>query len=278
MADSGQHAPARGDEAELFREFNDELVRLVTSKVRCRTRDVIEDACSFAWAEFLRYQPSRERNWRGWLYRTAQRQAWLLAGEERETLPLSARDTAASAAVAPIDEFELRQDLDEALDLIAKLPLRLRRVAFLRAVGLPHREIGELTGDSPTRVHKLVTRANDRIQEIQAARRRPDPERSPRAERLWQLESAPPQWLVEQIGAPTRLSRRMAGETSRRRAWRRAALALDDYRELAGDEAVKALSSEAPEDRELRAAHTLAVRAVDAWRAEQCRELGPQRR
>ena len=78
MADSGQHAPARGDEAELFREYNDELVRLGGCNVRCHTRDVIEDACSFARAEFLRHQPSRERNWRGWLYRTAQRQAWLL--------------------------------------------------------------------------------------------------------------------------------------------------------------------------------------------------------
>src|ERR1700754_1164834 len=100
MADSGQHAPARGDEAELFRECNDELVRLVAGNVGCRTRDVIEDACSFAWAEFLRYQPSRERNWRGWLYRTAQRQAWLLAREERETLPLSGLDTAANDAAA----------------------------------------------------------------------------------------------------------------------------------------------------------------------------------
>jgi DNA-directed RNA polymerase specialized sigma24 family protein len=76
MADSDGFPPARGDEADLFREFNDELRRHINGAVFDTTPQNIEDACAFAWAEFLRHQPSREANWKGWLVRVAQREAW----------------------------------------------------------------------------------------------------------------------------------------------------------------------------------------------------------
>src|SRR4051812_20465543 len=83
MADQDRYPPAHGDEAELFRAFNDELMQTVGSAVRWTTPHVIEDSCAFAWSKFLQCQPDRDRNWRGWLVRTAQREAWALEGRLR---------------------------------------------------------------------------------------------------------------------------------------------------------------------------------------------------
>src|SRR5215216_1324417 len=57
MADQDRYPPAHGDEAELFRAFNDELMRTVGSAVRWTTPHVIEDSCAFAWSKFLQCQP-----------------------------------------------------------------------------------------------------------------------------------------------------------------------------------------------------------------------------
>jgi hypothetical protein len=71
MADSNRFPPACGDEADLFRTFNDELMQCIDRSVRDSTPQTIEDACAFAWTEFMRHQPSRDRNWQGWLFRAA---------------------------------------------------------------------------------------------------------------------------------------------------------------------------------------------------------------
>ena len=103
------------------------------------TPQIIEDACSFAWAEFLRHQPDREHNWRGWIFRTAQRQAWVLAREARDGLPLMSSDgygQRGPRAAERIDQLELRHDLADALSVLAQIPPRLQRIALLRALGL----------------------------------------------------------------------------------------------------------------------------------------------
>jgi hypothetical protein len=43
---------------------------------RAATDGVIDDACAFAWQQFLLEQPDRERAWRGWLVTTAEREVW----------------------------------------------------------------------------------------------------------------------------------------------------------------------------------------------------------
>src|SRR4051794_37482455 len=78
---SGSTPAARGDEAELFEAYSHELIRAVAGAVIKTTPQVIEDACAFAWAQFIEHQPDRDRNWRGWLFRTAQREAWRLQRE-----------------------------------------------------------------------------------------------------------------------------------------------------------------------------------------------------
>src|SRR5215218_6027216 len=209
MADEPK--PQQGDEAELFALYNDALMRRVARVVRT-SPETIEDACSIAWAQFLRHQPDRD-------------------------------------------------DLEAAVDVLQRLPPRLRRVAFLRATGHRYSEIQEITGDSRTRVSQLIRRANEQIrealQELEVDTRPPPP----RAERLHQFESSPPEWLRQEIGPPPRSRGGRRANASRLRDWRRAALAIEDYRVLTGfDSEVRALGVR-PGDEPSARAYDLARRA-----------------
>jgi hypothetical protein len=63
---SADEPPVRflGDEPELYLQFNRVLMVSVGRAVAGQRED-IEDACAFAWVQFLRYQPERDRNWQG---------------------------------------------------------------------------------------------------------------------------------------------------------------------------------------------------------------------
>ena len=131
MADD--YKPQQGDEAELFERYNDQLMRRLARVVRT-SPDVIEDACSIAWAQFLRHQPDRDREWRAWLFRTAQREAWLLDRKRRETRTFEADSDDRSWIAEPADRrdaFTERDELEAAVDVLAQLPPGLRRIAFL---------------------------------------------------------------------------------------------------------------------------------------------------
>jgi hypothetical protein len=69
-AGRGRRAALVGDEEELFRGFNRALVRLAQHRTHT-PREIVDDACAFAWQQFLQHQPDRDRNWRAWLVRTA---------------------------------------------------------------------------------------------------------------------------------------------------------------------------------------------------------------
>ena len=77
---------------------------------------------------------------------------------------------------------------------------RLQQIAMLRALGLRHAEISEITGDSPTRVAQLIAQAN--IGSTSTSRSaRSIPARLPRGRRrLWELERDQPRWLTSRIG------------------------------------------------------------------------------
>src|SRR3954447_11234741 len=118
MANSRDLPSPRGDEAELFRQFNDELMRDVSRHVSCSSAQTIEDACAFAWTQFLEVQPDRGRNWQGWLFTTAKREAWLLERgtydhEELNGVSLGEYGEAHGRDVA--DELQLRGDVEDAM-------------------------------------------------------------------------------------------------------------------------------------------------------------------
>jgi DNA-directed RNA polymerase specialized sigma24 family protein len=139
MPDDARGHRYRGDQEELFRSFNDELFGDLTRTVEA-SRDIIEDACAHAWAQFLRYQPDRDQNWRGWLFRTAQREAWRLSRERWQTYEYREQIDVPGTALAPqpvhaLDPILVREALRERLAAIAGLSEEDRRLVALRAEG-----------------------------------------------------------------------------------------------------------------------------------------------
>lgn len=213
--------------------------------------------------EFLQCQPDRDRNWRGWLVRTAQREAWSLEGRLRSVSYVGedAMDHVyANARVIERDPYMTHLDVEDAFAVLDHLPERLRRVALLRALGMRHKDIGELTGDSLTRVGQLVARADAHIYEVLEERGLEDPGLPPRARRLAELQRRPPRWLVERIGRPPRTVTRKVSTAETLRAWRRAALALNDLRETSGRDLD---SVQQPVEPELADVHARAAKAVE---------------
>jgi hypothetical protein len=76
-----------------------------------------------------------------------------------------------------------------------------------------------------------------------------------------ELERDEPRWLTDRIGRAPRASRRSISQSEARRAWRRAALALDNYRTAIGARRFGD-AAEVPADPELRPHHETARRAV----------------
>jgi DNA-directed RNA polymerase specialized sigma24 family protein len=276
MANSDQAPPAHGDEAELFRLFNPRLMRYVSGVVKITASDTLEEACAHAWAQFMQHQPDRGDNWRAWLSVVAERHAWAIERKLQREIPNGSELALSTWAknTAAENPIELFDDLNDALSVVAPLSPRLRQVALLRAFGLGRDDIAEITGDSGTRVDHLLRRANLLIGETLMERAHAERPSSPRAERLWQLERHPPGWLVERIGEPSR-TRKREGHGVARREWRRAAMALDDYRTAAGAETFDAMRCGSRADSALRGLHAAAMRSVAAL--ERLRDRGVER-
>src|SRR4051794_22548304 len=212
MAASDSPPGPRGDEAELFRAYNDELMRLVARGVHGVSHQTIEDACAFAWAQFMSHQPDRDRNWRSWLTRTAEREAWALSRREQRQIGFKDFDRATADVPARLeasDAFQIQQDVEDALALIGRLRPRLQRIALMRGLGFRYSDISAITGDSRARIGQLASVANQEIADMLATRRDSIHSTSPRAQRLWELESSPPEWLTERIGRLPRINRRI---------------------------------------------------------------------
>src|SRR5215203_1182878 len=116
--------PARGDEGLLFLEFNELLLQRVNSIVSA-PRQTVEDACAFAWMQFMRYQPDRDGPWRAWLVSVAEREAWRLSRREvaRASVPLEEDERGLPAA--PFDATERLQQrvtAREALEALSRAP------------------------------------------------------------------------------------------------------------------------------------------------------------
>lgn len=224
----------RGDEGALFAEYNDELERNIARAVNTSAANV-EDACAIAWAKFLRYQPDRERSWKGWLHHVAKREAWRLHRRDIEVSRYASfGDPEAREPWEPQDPrtgFEqIRLEAHDALALLSRVPARRREAAVLHLVGLKYAEIAEVLGLSMTRVDHLLREARAHLHaQIDAERPPADPNERPRVARLAELEREPPQWLTQIVGRPPR-----AMDPRVVLAWRRAALAVEDYRTTTG--------------------------------------------
>ena len=272
----GRRRPALGgDEAGLFREFNPRLVRIVQRRTN-RPSEMVHDACAFAWQQFLQHQPDRERNWRSWLVTVAEREAWRLHGAEARHVSLSLEPSEHEGMgtweiADRRDPVSTRARLREALEAFAGLPERRREIKALQIAGFSYVEIAERRGLTYTRVNRLPAEANAALGEQQSRTVTVRVDGPPRAVRLDELERKPPRWLQRAVG------RRPPIWDDRRAvlAWRRAALALDDYRRNhgrgLGDEPI----GRRPSDREAARAFDLARSAIE--RAVAARSTGRQR-
>lgn len=145
----------RGDEAEVYNTHRLALERAVRRAVIAPAA-CIEDACSFAWLQFLRLQPDRPTVF-AWLRTVAIREAWRLSERERRDGHLE--DVPAWEERTTGESLRCTTEAHHALHAVAALPDRQRRYLTLLVSGHSYAEIARTTGATHTTVNKHLTRA-----------------------------------------------------------------------------------------------------------------------
>jgi len=173
---SAPTAISPGDETELFCRHHDDLLRAVTRRVDASDA-LIEDACSFAWAQLLRYQPDRGPQLFGWLLTTAIREAYRLSRIERRDahledsgLPVKGGSPHKEWTDVVADPHRLEDVIEarRALAVLAALPELGRRYLALFAAGYSYDEIAALVGGrSWNHVNKHIVKTRSRIRRIE---------------------------------------------------------------------------------------------------------------
>ena len=155
-------------DAALYGSYAQRLLRSVARQVNT-TPENIEDACHFAWAQYLSHaeQVARDRA-HAWLATTAIRHAYKLHARERRAGSLEAALERGNEPVAR-DDPARAAELRERLALLHQLPVRQQRMVWLQAAGLSYSEISARTGDSLRTTERQVLRARRRLAELQRA-------------------------------------------------------------------------------------------------------------
>jgi RNA polymerase sigma factor (sigma-70 family) len=159
-------APLQGDEDALFRHHHQRLIKVVRGLVHAASED-IEDACAFAWTQFLRYQPDREMTF-PWLAKVAMREAWRLCKRRRRDARLEDMPADSCRALAG-DTLDEAVAAREALRILASLPERQRRYLTLKVSGYSYVEIQAVAGATYTNVNKHLYRARTSVRAARAA-------------------------------------------------------------------------------------------------------------
>jgi RNA polymerase sigma factor (sigma-70 family) len=156
----GSRPGCRGDEGELFARYAEQLHRIVRRAVTA-PREVIEDACAYAWAEFVRAQPKRDYPL-AWLKVTAIR--YTVHQRQRARREVALEDLRPADWREPTGtDIEDAVEAREALAKVAALPERRRRVFALHMAGYSYEEITERTGLSSTAVNRELVKARHHL-------------------------------------------------------------------------------------------------------------------
>jgi RNA polymerase sigma factor (sigma-70 family) len=124
---------------------------------------VVEDACSFAWLQLLRFQPERDALF-AWLRVVATREALrLLKGQARHAAFDDDPVEPTPAYVDKSTDLQLAAEVREALEHIAALTPQQVRIFSLHLAGLSYDEICDATGYSWTQVNRHMVRARSRL-------------------------------------------------------------------------------------------------------------------
>ena len=135
----------------------------------------------------------------------------------------------------------------------------MQRVVLIRSQVWKKEEVAR-SWNQPEQVDRLLRAAAVQLAEVNEHRHdRERPVASPRAARLRELEDDSPAWLSNVIGRCPYRSKSSAGVVL---AWRRAALAIDDYRRTTGYENPHEAIGFVPRDHKHKRAYILAERAI----------------
>ena len=130
-----QHHPITA--TELFARYHQRLRRNVRAVVNTSDENV-EDACMFAWTQFLSRELERIEVAYGWLTTVAIREAVKLDRRTRRTYPLATEGDDVIDIVDPKDHLQLTRLLADAGDVItaAGLTPRQTHILGLQVLGL----------------------------------------------------------------------------------------------------------------------------------------------
>jgi DNA-directed RNA polymerase specialized sigma24 family protein len=221
----------RGDEGALFEQYHQRLLRATAVAINT-SRDNVDEACAFAWAQLMTHDVHRETVF-AWLKQVARREALRLKLLDQGLVPFGHEPGALDPERLPVPSGNpavTPERWQAALARLRGLPERDRRAIAMRAFGWRYADIGHELGISETRVNQILSRADAHLHELQEQER---PARSARVARLREVEANPPRYLRDAIGRPPKPSRRHGWEALRR-DWRRLALAIEDYRAAYG--------------------------------------------
>ena len=245
-----------GDELDLYGEFNHLLVQELMRDVRF-TREIAEDAAAEAWIYFFRTQPDRgDGRWRGWLIQRAEREAIRLAALEPG---VESRIERRAEPVDPHDLHEERLDFVAAMQELRRLPPHARAAVLLSSQVSTQSDVARLMRISRSRVAQLLAGAARRVAsrgDVTDDDTRPP---TPRAATLRDLQEAPPPWLTNAIGP---CPQRGTNDAVLVLAWRRAALAIHDYRSGHRHCSATEAIGELPAAQDARADYLRAERAI----------------
>jgi DNA-directed RNA polymerase specialized sigma24 family protein len=160
--------PPRGDEEDLYRRHHRHLGRTLARHVS-GPRELIEDACQFAWLQLIDTQPERDSIF-GWLYVVALHEAYRLSVIDRRDARLERlrpEDGSWHDLMADARSLDDAIEALEALRALGSLPERRRTDLTLKVAGYSYEEIRAQTpGRTRTNVNKSLAKARARIRRM----------------------------------------------------------------------------------------------------------------
>jgi hypothetical protein len=166
-------------------------------------------------------------------------------------------------------------EFQAALRELRKLPPLLQEVVMVRSQVNRQQDVADVMGLSRQRVAQLLVNASLRVSQLNEERHDGErPVASPRLARLRELEDAPPTWLTSAIGTRPGRSKSSSGVVL---AWRRATLAVDDYRRVYCHHSSTDAIGPTPIEPAARRCHQSAERAIAEVAAERDRRSGISR-
>jgi RNA polymerase sigma factor (sigma-70 family) len=149
----------------LYLEFASSLEQLVRGGVQA-SDVVIEDACQAAWTRLVRHRNRiTDEEARGWLVRTAVREAFRLCRRELREPPsdLAREDWWGDANPPQTPEPQQLIEQRQRLASLRRLPHRQQRLVWLRALGLSYVEAASHEGCTSRTVERQLERARHRL-------------------------------------------------------------------------------------------------------------------